>query len=321
MKYILDPTRKDKIGSYRGSGRIIQTLKEKCANDTNVSFIDSLSKIPFNSELTIPFFNPFDKPILTKRLAKKQSIYIFDVIPLKYPNHFPIGIKAWINLKLNKYLLKNYDEIITISNTSKEDISKYLNIPEKKITVKYPKIAKVFTDKKYAKSKIKISNNVKNLIKSKQNFSIYVGDVNWNKNLVNLAKAIKIADVNCVFIGKMFDQKTIFSYREQFKSFTHPWLVEYKDFIKESYGNPLFHFIGYVNDNELIELYRKAKVNILISRDEGFGYSYAEAKSQNCPSVLSKRPIFFETAGKDANIKFVDPEKPNEIAKTIKEFF
>lgn len=54
---------------------------------------------------------------------------------------------------------------------------------------------------------------------------------------------------------------------------------------------------------------------MLISRDEGFGFSYFEAAAQKTPSILADRSIFHETAGETA--VFVHPEKPDEIAAKI----
>jgi glycosyltransferase involved in cell wall biosynthesis len=98
----------------------------------------------------------------------------------------------------------------------------------------------------------------------------------------------------------------------------HPWLSEYINFLKEIKDNPLFIFKGYVTDDELAGYYQQSKANILISRDEGYGYSYVEAKSQKCPSILSDIPIFREIAKNDSNVVFVNPKDPESIAKEIR---
>ena len=57
----------------------------------------------------------------------------------------------------------------------------------------------------------------------------------------------------------------------------------------------------------------------MLSRDEGFGFSYLEAASQGCPSVLSDISVFKEIA-KDAAL-FANPENPNDIADKIIELY
>ena len=81
-------------------------------------------------------------------------------------------------------------------------------------------------------------------------------------------------------------------------------------------GDKRFIFPFFISDGELITLYEQASLNILLSHDEGFGFSYAEAATLGCPSLLSDRPIFHEIAGTAA--EFVDPENVNIIAQAIK---
>lgn len=307
--FIFDPTQTDSLVKFRGGGRIIQILKE---NFQNSQFINKLPL--FNGRLKVikqsvflnPIFNPFQPPLTLKRVAKKQIQLIFDVIPLKYPSYFPIGFRGKFNLWLNKYSLKNYDKIVTISNHSKKDIVKYLKIPQEKIEVIYPTLPKVFINQKQ---------NPKNLKNEflPSNYCLYVGDVNWNKNLVNLAKAIKIINVTCVFVGKVFENLT------SLFNLSHPWLKEFHQFLKEVKNDKRFIFLGYVDDYRLIKLYQQARVNILISRDEGFGFSFLEAASCGCPSVLADIEIFQEIAGDCA--LFANPNNPYDIANKIGEIY
>lgn len=337
--YIFDPTEKDTLSSFRGGGRIMQLLKENLADEAQ--FITDFQKISPNDTLLIPVFYPFQKPILSRRIAKKQVLMIYDVIPLKYPQHFPIGIKGTINLWLNKRALKNYDQIITISHHSKKDIIRYLNIPAKKIEVIYPTVCKVFLNPKheyrnpkqfqktnYSNPKQKDFNNLNlenlDLFRTsdfgfRASYCLYIGDVNWNKNLVNLARAIKIADVSCIFVGANFNKKLqVISYKLQ--KLTHPWQKEFQDFLQEIGDDPRFICAGYKTDEELINLYKQARLNILVSRDEGFGFSYLEASTLGCPSVLSDTDVFHETADAEATL-FANPNNPKDIAIKIRQLF
>jgi len=95
----------------------------------------------------------------------------------------------------------------------------------------------------------------------------------------------------------------------------HPWLEEYRIFLKETSDDSRFIFLGYVDDILLAPLFSNAKCNLLLSRDEGFGLSYIEAASQKTPSVLSDIEIFHETAGENA--VFAKHEDPKHIASVI----
>ncbi len=340
--YIYNP--ESNGGAYRGAGRIVQILKENLisshpestsrqnerSNANEIQFISDLHQVNYDSTLFILSWQPFQPPRLFQPFAMHQILMIYDVIPLKYSSHFPIGIKGTINLWRNKRVLKHFDKIITISEHSKKDIARYLNVSGEKIVVIYPALSKIFTSSVIARirqpTEMKQSQANKNKIAAPSarndkhsalyplpsNFCLYVGDVNWNKNLVNLAKAIKKTDLPCVFVGKPFDSSKINSLQ-----LNHPWMAEFKQFLEEVDNDKRFIFLGYVEDRELVELYQKAVCNVLVSCDEGFGYSYAEAASQKCPSVLSNTDIFHETAGNTA--LFANPDNPDDIAEKIME--
>ena len=300
--YVFDPTESDKLSSVRGVGRYLQLLKE---NFPGWTFTGNLgSKIYRQGSVFInPFFNFLQPPLTLKRLAPKQIAVIHDLIPLKYPSHFPTGIKGKINISLNKIALKNYELVITDSEASKKDIIDILGLPGNKIKVVYPCLPKSFTEN----ASLDSSASPQNDIGSK--YCLYVGDATWNKNLVNLVKAIKIINVTCIFVGKVF----------QTKDLNHHWQKELKEFLGLAKDDKRFVFAGYVNDSELIKLYQQATVNVLPSRDEGFGFSYLEGASLNCPSVLSKISVLKEISKGTAS--YVDPENPHDIADKIGEIY
>jgi glycosyltransferase involved in cell wall biosynthesis len=254
--------------------------------------------------------------VILKRITKKQIAVIHDLIPLKYPSNFPVGIKGAIYILLNKLALKNYDLIITDSEASKVDIIKILEIEENKIKVIYPCLPNSFL--KLGIKNLDLNKNSKFKIK---NYCLYVGDATWNKNLVNLAKAIKLANVNCVFVGKVFENCLPAGKAGKLKieNLNHPWQSELKEFLKLTKGDSHFIFKGFVPDSELIKLYEQANVDILPSRDEGFGFSYLEASVNNCPSILSDIPVLKEIS--DNNALFFNPKNPDDIAKKISKIY
>lgn len=297
---VFDPTESDTQSKVRGIGRYLQILKE---NFPDWTFSNDLSNFqtfkPLNSVFINPFFNFLLTPLVMKRIAHKQIAVIHDLIPLKYPDHFPIGIRGKLNIFLNKLALKNYDRIITDSEASKSDIIKILGIKESKITVIYPCLPKIFIGK---------NNALYSILNSP--FCLYVGDATWNKNLVNLAKALKIINVTCIFVGKVFEKTT---------SLDHPWQKEFKLFLEEIKDDKRFILKGYVSDEDLIGLYKNSQLNILPSRDEGFGFSYFEAASQMCPSVLADINVLHEIS--DNNAMFANPNDPHALADAIGELY
>jgi glycosyltransferase involved in cell wall biosynthesis len=324
--FVYDPTIADDKSAVRGIGRYLQILRENFSRE--FTFTNNLTMKQWNNETIFinPFFNFLSPPLTLKRIAPKQIAIIHDLIPLKYPSHFPAGIKGNINIFLNKLALRNYDLIITVSEASKTDIIKILGIKEDKIKVIYSCLPKIFTisnnqfptSKQISNFKFQISNS----------FCLYVGDATWNKNLVNLAKALKIINVTCVFAGKVFenvgnDPRVVPEKGEHggspLQNINHPWMTEFKQFLEETKNDKRFIFAGFVPDSELIKLYQQAALNVLPSRDEGFGFSYLEAANFSCPSVLSDIPVLREIS--DGNAFFVDPKNPHDIADRIGEIY
>ena len=73
--------------------------------------------------------------------------------------------------------------------------------------------------------------------------------------------------------------------------------------------------LGYVEDNELPDLYRGAEVFAYPSRFEGFGIPVIEAMASGVPCVVSSHQSLDEACG-DAAVR-ADPESPEEFADGI----
>jgi glycosyltransferase involved in cell wall biosynthesis len=292
--YLFDPTATDEQSKVRGIGRYVQLLK---ASLKNIEIVNDPAQISKATVLINPFFDPIKPQVITGKLADRQVAVIHDLIPLKYSRHFPIGLRGSLNVFLSKKQLQNYDMIVTDSEVSKKDIMRFLKVEDHKITVIYPTVGHSF---------MKEATNSK---PTTTNYCIYVGDATWNKNIVNIAKAVQIENTTCYFVGKVFSTQPT----------THAWHREFQEFVNITKDDKRFIFPGFVSDEELRSLYKNATANLLVSRDEGFGFSYFEAASQRTPSVLADRPIFHEMA-QDTAI-FVDPDDPMSIAQGISRLY
>lgn len=307
--FVYDPTSEDKLSKVRGIGRYLELLRESFQNEWQFVSSPPTMNNPLRSEasqqpttLINPFFNFLQPPTITKRFAKKQIAVIHDLIPLKYPNHFPAGLKGkWVIFQ-NKNSLKLYDHFVTDSEASKNDIVKLLKVDPSRITVIYPVLPTSFTNPTMSETEIQFY--------QPETYCIYVGDATWNKNIVTIAKAVKKANVTCIFIGNVF---------KTHGDLNHPWQQELKRFLEEVRGDKRFIFPGFVPNNQLIKLYKQSRCNILLSQDEGFGFSYLESAFLGTPSILSDIPVFREIANDTAS--FVDKTDYIEAANRIEEFY
>lgn len=130
-----------------------------------------------------------------------------------------------------------------------------------------------------------------------------------------MARGIQMANLTCVCVGKIFSQAG-----EKGASFKpHPWLTPLYGFLKQVENDKRFIFPGYIPDTALLELYKNARLNVLLSYDEGFGLSFIEAGYVSTPSLLSDVPIFREIAQKSA--VFANPNDPKDIGQYLNQLF
>ena len=218
--FVYDPTASDKLSSVRGIGRYLQILKESFSNE--FVFTSKIENLKFNENFKLktenyvfvnPFFNFLQPPLTLRRIAKKQIAVIHDLIPLKYPSHFPAGIRGNINIILNKFALKNYDLIITDSEASKKDIINMLHIHKDKIKVVYPCLPLKFIKERKLKLGIETGYEDRNRKLDKSNFNFQPPNLlpNLPSNLSEIEKLLsnpKVFAVGEVGLDRHQYQKT-----------------------------------------------------------------------------------------------------------------
>jgi glycosyltransferase involved in cell wall biosynthesis len=241
-------------------------------------------------------FNPYRTALPFFKPAKKVVVTIHDLIYLIYPKAYPPGIRGRLNFYLQKFNLRNVDAVITISETSKKDIVRFLNINPNKIFVTY--LA--------PQSEVKTQNSKATSYELPKKFVLYIGDVNYNKNLLNLAKACKIAKLKLVIVGR---QSVVEQVGDNIEN--RPW----KEFLKLYKEDRDILRLGFVEN--LDEIFKKATLYCQPSLYEGFGLPLLEAFQRNVPVVASRTQALVEV-GNDACL-YVDPNDPENIARGLKE--
>ena len=246
-------------------------------------------------------FNPFRISVPFKKPAgNKFVLTIYDLIPLIYPSHYPPGIKGKINWFINKCLIrKNIDAIITISETSKKDICRFTGVNPEKIFVTHLAPRPIF---RKLNTTLLYSNVVKYHLPKK--FALYVGDVNYNKNIPNLVKACKLVDIPLVIVGKQASELNKMD-------LSHPELAHLKN---TDWDNVVR--VGFVPDSDLVKIYNLATVFVQPSFYEGFGLPLLEAQASGVPVVASKTQALVEIA--EGSALFFDPKDSKDMAEKIK---
>jgi glycosyltransferase involved in cell wall biosynthesis len=91
---------------------------------------------------------------------------------------------------------------------------------------------------------------------------------------------------------------------------------ELHDFVAEKRLGDKIKFLGYVDNEELVELYNSAIGYVTVSLFEGFGLPALEAMSCGKSGIVSNRTSLPEVAGSTALM--VNPEQPAEIADALR---
>jgi len=195
--------------------------------------------------------------------------------------YFPHIFSKFDNTSKHKAQVALYaNRIIAVSENTKKDIIRILNVPEKKIDVIYHGPTLSLND---------ISSEVFAL---PENFILYVGRRDYYKNFLFLLSAFK--DV----LSKSRNLNLICAGGGHFKR------KELQEISKLQLQESVIQVD--INKSMLAYLYSKAKAFVFPSLYEGFGMPILDAFACGCPVLLSNKSSFPEVGGEAA--KYFDPE-------------
>lgn len=234
------------------------------------------------------------------RKPKPSIVTIHDVIPLLYPKEFPVGLRGKVNFFLQRLALKNVKAFITVSEHSRHDAIRYLHIQENLIHVRY-----LAPQSKFRELTPQETAGVKEKLQLPDKFILYVGDINYNKNVPGLIRAFNQIQSNAdlVLVGKAFESKGI---KE---------IDAIHQAIAEGSKREKIHILGFVSDNDIVALYNLATVYVQPSFYEGFGYPVIEAFACGTPVISSDRASLKEIIGEAAYI--INPDDLQNMASSI----
>jgi glycosyltransferase involved in cell wall biosynthesis len=188
------------------------------------------------------------------------------------------------------FFIQRSDQFFTVSNHSKKEMVAYLNTGRKKIHVIYNGIDL----KKYSRIKGK----------NKKNYLLFVGTLQPRKNIVNLVKAYS-------YISDKIDETLIIVGARGWRNTPLREVIqELRDPVKRR-----INFKGYIAEEELVRLYREAKLFVLPSLHEGFCLPILEAMAAGTAVLTARRTAIPEIFGEA--VLYADPFSPDDIANKI----
>lgn len=294
---------------YAGSGprgidvytrRLSEHISKALPHESLIVSRDQTSSRPVNL-VHYTFFDPFFLTLWRKvPRSTPYIVTVHDLIPLRFPEHFPSGIRGKIKYQLQKIALKKSAAIITDSEASRKDIAKYIGYPEDQIHVVPLAAGSVSATVALGKTIAKEYNLPSSYI-------LYVGDINWNKNVVGLINAFsKIKDNSAalVLVGKAFTGRVM-----------TPELQVINEAIKNSPKQQLIKKLGFLPTHHLSAIYKGATLYVQPSWYEGFGFPVIEALSQGTPVLSSNQGSLPEVGGEYAH--YFDPNKKNDLTEKL----
>jgi glycosyltransferase involved in cell wall biosynthesis len=220
-------------------------------------------------------------------------VTIHDLIFMRFPEFYKTLDREIYRSKV-KYACSSAHKIIAISEQTKEDIIRFLNVDANKIEVVYQSVSPVFFEHNN-------SENLRTKYNLSKQFILSVGTLEPRKNQLTILKALhsEKTDTQIVFIGK-----------------STSYIKRLHDFINVNNLSRQVKFLNNIPENDLAGLYKMARLSVYISHFEGFGLPVIESMASGCPVITSNVSCLPETAG-DAAI-LCAPGNFTELGKQIK---
>lgn len=222
--------------------------------------------------------------------SPKTIVTVHDLFQFYENNYKTRVLKSFHNKNLKKA-----DKIVAVSEFTKQDLIERLDYEEENIEVIPSAIDKTHYTERDAKN-----------LDLPENFILFVGNDLERKNLEFLVKmhgelSEIYEDLHLVFAGAI-GQETI---------------EKLKILAEESGNKNLLVFKDWVEEENMPELYSRAKVYVQPSRREGQGIPPVEAMACGTPPVVSNRTALPETVGREELVAELDIESFNDVIRKL----
>ena len=216
--------------------------------------------------------------------VKNQAVMIHDAAFMRQPEWFSRSFAFYYRVLIPQ-IVKKARFLMTVSQFSKDEIINCFGVDSERILVLPLWLDGIF------------SNEIQKPIAEKKNYILSVASIEPRKNYSSLLKAFS-------------QQKTNVTLKLAGGATHHFASVDNK------YIDSRIQFLGRMNDQQLVSLYRNALFFCSLSFYEGFGLPALEAMALGCPVLVSDIPAHREVCG-DA-VLYADPYDIDDIAQKMR---
>jgi glycosyltransferase involved in cell wall biosynthesis len=224
----------------------------------------------------------------------------YDFATYREPELFP-KLSVAKTKTLYSFMARMSNHVIAVSNSTKEDVKRYLGCLDSKVSVVLNGV-----DKRFFEPCAVSAEQIKKLYDIKEKYILFLGTLEPRKNLTRILDAFSKFKKN--FKGTSEYQLVVAGKRG--------WL--FKEYFQQAEDLGIEKdviFTGYVGGDELKPLYCHAEFFVMPSLYEGFGQTIVEAMACGAPCLVSRVASIPEVAGGAA--LFVDPRDTEGIAKAM----
>jgi alpha-1,3-rhamnosyl/mannosyltransferase len=192
---------------------------------------------------------------------------------------------------LERRAVRRADLILTLSESARQDIARVLSIPREKIRVTYLGAPPLDPEP----TALDRESTTLDIEPPKQPYFLFVGGTEKRKNLTTVLEAFKALDG---YELRVVGQNT--------SSAVH-------DARREQHG---VRWLGYIDEQQLVELYRHASALVFPSRYEGFGLPVLEAMARRTPVIAANASSIPEVARGAAIL--IDPDDVAALSEAMR---
>tara|TARA_B100002019_G_C21253115_1_gene592311 strand:+ start:311 stop:1444 length:1134 start_codon:yes stop_codon:yes gene_type:complete len=247
-------------------------------------------------------FDIYHEPnFILKPFDGKKIVTVHDISWLKFSHYHPRNRVRF----MKKYFLKSMSQanfIICVSNFVKKELIENFELPEKKIGVTYLAASTKFK----LQLDEEIINNFLNYYKiQKDNFFLCVGTIEPRKNIENILDAFSRSKLYNLYGCKLvIAGNKGWQYKKILKK------------IKETIGTL---YLENLSDEDLNILFASQKINLFISKNEGFGLPIVESMKFKKPVITSNNSSMKEIACEYSVL--VDPDNIDNISSEMRRLY